>query len=318
MLSRVADALYWMGRYLERAENITRLLLVTDDFATEAMGLDEDLAQAAWKDLLAIFPAAQLTRETPPYAPVALPYLLAFFADARNTYSVSYSLRRARENARAVREALTLEVFVALNETFRALEAWEKKAPADGPGLRDALTATHRGLFSILGAIDHTLPRDEGWEFLQLGETLERLYRSAYVLRTKLPGLLGPTAAGELPLQHARWRTLLRGLASLEHFRKVHGARLDPETVVPFLLFDAQSPRSLRFGADAVARHLEEITGGGESTPAARLVGRLAAELRFADERLGRQPDCSAFLDHVADEVARIHDALDARFFVTS
>jgi uncharacterized alpha-E superfamily protein len=317
MLSRVADALYWMGRYLERAENITRLLLVTDDFSGEAMGLDEDVAQAAWKDLLAIFPAAQLTRETPPYAPVALPYLLAFYADARNPYSVSASLRRARENARAVREALTLEVFIVLNETFHRLEAWEKAAAADVPGFRDALTATHRGLFSIVGAIEHTLPRDEGWLFLRLGETLERLYRTAQVLRTKLPGLLAPAAAGDLPLQHARWRTLLRGLASLEHFRKVYGARLEPDAVVPFLLFDAQSPRSLRFGAETVARHLGEITGAADATLAARLTGRLVGELRFADERLRRQPDCSTFLDHVVDEVAKIHDALDARFFVT-
>jgi uncharacterized alpha-E superfamily protein len=316
MLSRVADALYWMGRYVERAENITRLLLVTDDFATEAMGLDEDLAHAAWKDLLAIFPAAQLTRETPPYAPIALPYLLAFFADARNPYSVSFSLRRARENARAVREALTLEVSVVMNETFLALEKWEKKPPADGPGLRDALTSMHRGLFSVVGAIDHTLPRDEGWLFLQLGESLERLYRTAYVLRAKLPGLLEPPAAGELPLQPAQWRTLLRGLASLEHFRKVYGTRLEPEIVVPFLLFDPQAPRSLRYGADAVARCLAEITGGGDAALAARLTGRLAAELRYADPKRP-DADSSGLLDRVADEVAKIHDALEARFFVT-
>ena len=316
MLSRVADALYWMGRYVERAENVTRLLLVTDDFATEAMGIDEDLAHAAWKDLLAIFPAAQLTRETPPYAPVALPYVLSFFADARNQYSVSYSLRRARENARAMRDALTVEVFVALNETFRTLEVWEKKPPADLPGLRDALTSTHRGLFAVVGAIAHTLPRDEGWRFLELGQALERLYRTAYVLRTKLPGLLMPPAAGELPLQHAQWSTLLRGLASLEPFRKVHGALVEPETVVPFLLFDAQSPRSLRFGADAVARCLTDITDSGEASLAVRLTGRLAAKLRYADEELRQQPDCWAFLDHVTDEIAKIHDALDARFFV--
>lgn len=317
MLSRVADALYWMGRYVERAENITRLLLVTDDFSAEAVGLDENLAQTAWKDLLAIFPAAQLTRETPPYAPLALPYVLSFFADARNPYSVSYSLRRARENARGVREALTLEVFAVLNETFRALEAWERKAPADAPGLRDALTSTHRGLFSIVGAIDHTLPRDEGWLFLQLGEALERLYRSAHVLRTKLPVLLMPAAAGDLPLQHAHWRTLLRSLSSLEHFRKVYGARLEPDTVVPFLLFDAQSPRSLRYGAEAAMRHLADITGADDGPLAARLTGRLAAELRYADDRRRGRQDYSAFLDHVVDEVAKIHDALDARFFVT-
>jgi uncharacterized alpha-E superfamily protein len=317
MLSRVADSLYWMGRYVERAENITRLLLVTDDFANEARGLDETLAQGAWKDLLAIFPTAQLTRELPPYAAPGLPYLLAFFADPRNSYSVSYSLRRARENARGVREALTLEVFVVLNETFRALEAWERKAPADAPGLRDALTSTHRGLFSIVGAIDHTLPRDEGWTFLRLGEVIERVYRSAYVLRTKLPALRTPAPAADVPLQHAQWRTLLRSLSSLEYFRKLYGARLEPDAVVPFLLFDAQSPRSLRFGAEAMLRSLEQITGSGDGVPAARLIGRLVAELRYADDGRRKPAEIAALLEQVVEAVAKIHDALDARFFVT-
>jgi uncharacterized alpha-E superfamily protein len=317
MLSRVADALYWMGRYTERAENITRLLLVTDDFATEAMGLDESVAQAAWKDLLAVFPAAQITRETPPYAPVALPYLLSFFADPRNPYSVSWSLRKARENARAVREALSLEVFVVLNEVYHALESWEKKPPADVPGLRSALTDTHRGLFSIVGAIGHTLPRDEGWRFLRLGESLERLYRTASVLRTKLPGLLTASGGADAALHQTRWRALLRGLSSLEHFRKVYGARLEPEVVVPFLLFERESPRSLRHGAETVARYVESITGSADDAVAARLTGRLAAELRYTDAKIVRQPDFTAFLDHVADEAAKIHDAVDARFFVT-
>jgi len=137
MLSRVADAVYWMGRYLERAENITRVLLVTDDFATETQGFAEDLAQAAWKDVLAILPSAELTRPVSAFAPLSLPYLQAFFVDGRNPYSVHYSLRKARENARAVREALTVEVFTSINETFRAVEAHGERRP-DVTGLRDA------------------------------------------------------------------------------------------------------------------------------------------------------------------------------------
>jgi uncharacterized alpha-E superfamily protein len=317
MLSRVADALYWMGRYVERAENVTRLLLVTDDFATEALGLDERLAESAWKDLFVIFPAAQVAPTVPAFAPLALPYLRDFFAFGKNPYSVSYSLRRARENARGVREALTLEVYVVLNETHRALEVWERKPPPDLPGLRDALTSVHRGVFSIVGTIDHTLPRDEGWLFLRLGETLERLNRAAFVLRAKLPGLLVPPAASDVPLYQAGWRTLLRSLASLEHFRRIYGASLEPDTVVPFLLFDAQSPRSLRYGAEALKTHLEAIAGPHDNTPAARLIGRLAAELRYTEDHLLKSPDFAAFLDHITIEVGKIHDALDARFFVT-
>ena len=317
MLSRVADALYWLGRYTERAEHTTRLLLVTDDLATEALGLDETVAHTAWKDLLAIYPAASLTRETPPYAPPALSYLLSFFADPRNPYSVSFSLRRARENARSVREALSLEVFVVLNEIFHDLEAWERKPPSDVPGLRDALTVTHRGLFSIVGAMGHTLPRDEGWRFLRLGESLERVYRSTAVLRTKLPALLSPAGGGDAALLQTQWRALLRALASLEHFRKVYGARLEPDAVVPFLVFEPESPRSLRYGVQTVLRYLEAVGGGAGDDPAQRLAGRLDAELRYPDPHIARQPEFATFLDHVAEQSAKIHDAIDFRYFVT-
>src|SRR6266566_5009711 len=199
MLSRVADSLYWMGRYLERAENITRLLLVTEDFSTETQGLAEDLAQTAWKDMLEIFPSAQLTRAITPFAPLSVPYLSTFFTDQANAYSINFSIRKARENARSVREALTLEVFLALNEVFRSVEAYERKGMPDLPAFRDALGAIHKGIFTVVGAIEHTSTHDEGWRFLKLGESLERSYRSALVLRTRLPALLAAEARGDAP-----------------------------------------------------------------------------------------------------------------------
>src|SRR5438128_11473900 len=101
MLSRVADSLYWMGRYLERAENITRLLLVTEDFSTETQALAGDLAQTAWKDMLEIFPSAHLTRESTPFAPLSVPYLYTFFTDQANAYAINSSIRKARAHARA-------------------------------------------------------------------------------------------------------------------------------------------------------------------------------------------------------------------------
>jgi len=158
MLSRVADALYWMGRYLERSENLTRLLLVTEDFSSETQGLTGQLAQSAWKDLLAIFPSAQVGAPASAFAPPPQAYLTGFFLDPANQYSVHYSLRRARENARSVREALTVEVFLALNETFRALEAHARRGLSDPPSFRDALGSAHRGLFAIVGAIEHPWP----------------------------------------------------------------------------------------------------------------------------------------------------------------
>jgi uncharacterized alpha-E superfamily protein len=313
MLSRVADAVYWMGRYLERAENITRLLLVTDDFATETRGFAEDLAEAAWNDLLAILPSAELTRPGSAFAPLSQPYLQTFFVDAKNPYSVHYSLRKARENARAVREALTVEVFMSINEAFHGVEAYGERRP-DVPGLRDALTATHKGLFGIVGAIDSTFTRDEGWHFFTLGAALERIYRTALILRAKLPALLG--ARPDQPLYYTQWRTLLRSVSSLENYRRARGASLEADLVVGFLLFDAHSPRSLRATSAAMKECLERIAGNGELTPAARLAGKLHADLSYDDERSARRAS-SASLDRVVDAVTRTHDAISAQYFVS-
>jgi uncharacterized alpha-E superfamily protein len=317
MLSRVADALYWMGRYLERSENITRLLLVTEDFSSETQGLAEQVAHSAWKDLLAICPSAQVAPPTSAFAPLSQAYLTSFFLDPGNHHSVHYSLRRARENARSVREALTVEVFLALNETFRSLETYARRGLSDPPSLRDALGSTHKGLFTIGGAIEHTFTRDQGWLFLQLGTSLERIYRTALILRAKLPGLAAAEPRADGALYYTQWRTLLRALGSLENYRRSYGARLEPELVVPFLLLDPHSPRSLRYGMEAVKGYLERIAGGGETTTALRLVGRLHADLCYQDERLMAAGADAALLDRVVDTVAQAHDAVAQQYFVT-
>src|SRR2546428_11108422 len=224
MLSRVADSLHWMGRYLTRAKNIARLLLVTEDFSTETQGFAEDLAQGVWKDLLAIFPAAQMTRAASPFAPLAVPCRPGFFLDAGNPYSIHFSVRKARENARSVREALPLEAFLAINETYHALETYETRGLADLPAFRTALTATQKGLFTILGAIDNTFARDETWRFLKLGEAVERLYRSASVLRGKLPPLPAAEARTGLALSYTPWRGLPPALFSPGDHSPVLGA----------------------------------------------------------------------------------------------
>jgi hypothetical protein len=135
MLSRVADALYWMGRYLERSENITRLLLVTEDISSETQGLAEQVAQSAWKDLLAIFPSSHVGPPASAFAPTSMAYLAGFYLDAGNPYSVHY-LRGAPARTRARCGGLT-EVFLALT---RPSGRW-RRTPAglsDPPSLRDA------------------------------------------------------------------------------------------------------------------------------------------------------------------------------------
>jgi uncharacterized alpha-E superfamily protein len=314
MLSRVADALYWMGRYLERSENLARLLLVTEEVSTEVLGLDEDVAWAEWHDLQRIFPGPEIRPEgsTPFFA---APQLLAYSLDPRHPYSLIYSLRKARENARAVREALTVEVFVTLNDAWRDLESYRQRGSLDAPTVREALSRAQRGILSTVGAIEHTLTRDQGWLFLTLGEAIERVSRTATLLRAKLPALLTPEPKLDLPLVYIRWRALLRGLSSLENHRQAFGARIEPGEALRFLLFAADAPRSLRYGAAAVKAQLDRLAEGGPLSPAGRIVGRLHADLAYRDEAPTGRIDAMPLLDHVVAELSRTHDALSAQFF---
>ena len=318
ILSRVADALYWMGRYLERAENVTRLLLVAEEMTSEVVGIDEDLARAEWDDLRAIFPGPNGAGE-PRRHPAALAHALLYelSIDPCHPYSIFFSLKKARDNARTVREALTIEVFVTLNETYRELEGHKRHQIADPPTFRSALSATQRGILATAGAIEQTLARDPGWLFLKLGESLERVFRTAIVLRVKLPALLSQEPKIDLPLFYTRWRGLLRGLSSLENYRKVHGARMEPQDMLQFLLFDPHTPRSLRYGSTGVKDLLERISGASALSLPARVMGKLAAELTYAGQDVLRDGQCLPFLDHVLGELARAHDTLSTTYFGT-
>jgi uncharacterized alpha-E superfamily protein len=318
ILSRVADALYWMGRYLERAENITRLLLVSEEMATEVVGLDEDVARAEWQDLRMIFPGGDAD-ETPSEDPAKLAEATLFrlSIDPPHPSSILFSLKKARDNARTVREALTIEVFVNLNETYRELEGSHRRQLADLPTFRNTLSATHRGILSTAGAIEQTLARDPGWLFLKLGETLERVFRTAVVLRVKVPALVPQAPTVDLPLLLSRWRGLLRGLSSLENYRKVHGARMEPDDALRFLLFDPHTPRSLRYGTTTVKEILERISGGSELSLPARVMGKLAAEFAYQSQDVLADGRSLPFLDHVLGELGRTHETLSTAYFGT-
>jgi uncharacterized alpha-E superfamily protein len=182
--------------------------------------------------------------------------------------------------------------------------------------VRSALSSTQKALLSIVGAIDHTLSRDEGWLFLKLGESLERTFRTGAVLRAKLPSLTARGRLADAELGYSRWRGLLRGVSSLENYRQAHGARLEPRDVVRFLLFDPDAPRALRHGTAAVSLCLEKIAGPGGLTPPGRIVGKLLSRLSYEAEEIAAG-DRLGFLDQFLGELGKAHDAVAAEYFTT-
>lgn len=314
MLSRVADALYWLGRYLERAENVTRLVLVTSEFAVELEGLDEKLAQAEWDFLLAALPGTETARlDFSPSSGLWVPYVSTLLLDERCPVSTIHSVGRARENARAVREALTREVFLNLNEAWRDLARRQRARLKDPTAALKIVADTHQSLMTTLGSVENTMTRDQGWTFMKLGEALERTMRTARILGIKLPALTAAPPGVDPPLVYARWRSLLRSVASLENFRRVHRAFMEPDAVLRFLLLDPVAPRSIRCGLERMSGYLDRLPSGTETSPADRLLGRLLAEVRYDDERILRDP--VDFVARVADRLAETHEAIARQYF---
>ena len=263
MLGRIASNLFWMSRYMERAENIARLtevghrISLTPDIGS---GYRED-----WQSTLAVAGCLGLFRESDAKLTAASVQNFLLF-DRQNPSSIASCLESARHNGRAVRTALTREVWEALNSTWIEFATFK---PGDfGPGkLPELLDWVRQRSALFRGALLGTLLRDEGYHFSQLGAFIERSDNTARILDVKYNVLL-PTneaVAGERSVY--QWETILRSVSAHRSYRHVYKDRYRPSNVADFLILRPEMPRSLRFCQDWIERclaSLSEATGGGE------------------------------------------------------
>jgi uncharacterized alpha-E superfamily protein len=265
MLGRTASNLFWMGRYMERAENVARLtgvghrLSLTPDVGS---GYRED-----WQNTLAAAgcpdPAgAGLGRLT---SDAVQKYLLF---ERRNPSSVASCLEAARTNGRSVRTALTRDVWEALNTAWIEFAAFRPDDIRPGK-LPELLDWVREKTALFRGAVQGTLLHDEGYRFLQLGNFIERSDNTARILDTRYSALLPTTeaAAGERGMY--QWETILRSVSAHRSYRHVYKDRYRPQKVAEFLILRQEMPRSLRYSHNHVTRALAglaERTGGGAAS----------------------------------------------------
>ncbi len=297
LLSRVADSLYWIGRYLERAERIARLIDVRLD-----LGLDR--RPAGWN--FARFYA--VGRVDPPNrlpeSPSALVDALMFDTSTRD--SVMACVNFARDNARQVREEITSEMWEQLNALFlRLKEVCAASSGTARPHYISRLVVDGVHLFG--GVTDETMGHGEGWQFLQLGRYLERAGATASLVDLHFSG--GPL----LPASHTEWVGLLRSCSALEAYCRCYTADLRPERIAEFLLLNPEFPQSVRFSAarvESALRSIAVLTARGAGGRAERIAGRLHASLDYGqvDEILSEDPH--AYLDTIGRYCAQIHSAV--------
>ncbi len=302
MLARVADSLYWIGRYVERAEHLSRvsdvMLTATLD-NSEASATVSRIAVAAMEDL------DPTTAEAMP--PIEVVRKLLF--DRENLGSIFNSLARARENARQVRDQITTEIWERLNLLYLRLTD-----PSAEPAFTQAPSSFLHGIIADLhlfkGATDATMSHGQGWRFLLLGVHLERAQRIAHLLDVCFGDSAAPDAT-----EHLAQMAVLRMACALEPYLRVYTAEINPLFVLQFLLFDEEFPRSIRFSSSRIEDYLNHLApagaGRGQGGPE-RLAGRLKARLEFADldETLG----AGAILSGVVAECSRIHLAVYETF----
>lgn len=323
MLSRVAETIYWMNRYVERAENVARFVDVNLHLA-----LDFPEAEAEWEPLVKTTGDADLYRGR--YGDVGRNEVLRFLTfDRENPNSIATCFTRARENARSVREVISSEVWEQVNRAYWMVNDAARSATAlDAP--HDFFTAVKHASHSFVGTMYLTMSHNEGWHFARLGRLLERADKTSRILDVK-SGLVSnrqvaaqPGIADEpgSPVEELHWSALLRSASAFEMYRKACG-NVVPSRVVEFLVLNDRFPRSVLYCLKKGERSLHAITNsqlGSWTNHAERELGRLNAELGYADieELLGRGlhqyiDDLQLRMNHVHDEIAAVFFAIAPR-----
>lgn len=296
MLSRVADALFWMSRYLERAEHVSRLLDVCFHQELDLHGVASGPHELHWTALVAIVqPGLTVTSNGEP-AQAALTRALTF--DTSNPDSVMSCVARARYNARSVRGALNSEMWKELNKLYWQLSDDDFCMHArESP--HDFHQALECGSHLVQGACDATLTHDEGWQFIQLGKYLERADKTLRILDVQYHLLQGMVDPADLPLSNLQWAAVLRSCSAYEAYQSLYVGRVEPEHVLEFLLLHPTFPRSVRFSLEAAAKALAAIEPAAADrplSPADRILGRMLGDLKYLDVQQILHADLHAFL----------------------
>ena len=309
MLSRTADHLFWMARYMERAENTARMLDV--NYQTSLLPQSIDMAEQGWRGLLSI---SELTsRFAKKYDDVTAHNVMDFMVrDETNPSSIVACVRAARENARAVRGALTTEVWETQNQTWLEFNRLLKVETAE-VFERDPSTLFEWVKFRShlsRGVTVGTMLQDEALHFLRIGTFLERADNTARLLDVKFQALaggdyFGPGAAKEgQEVDFYHWSAILRSVSGFEIYRKVYRNVIHPEKVAELLILRPDMPRSLAGCLNDVVANLQMIANQ-QSSETLRRAGRLRSDLQYSriDEILatGLHAYLTEFLDRVND-----------------
>ncbi|MBS0210364.1 MAG: alpha-E domain-containing protein [Planctomycetes bacterium] len=313
MLSRVANSIYWMSRYVERAENVARFIDVTLNLSLDAAA---HLAHQ-WSPLIYITGDHEPFLEH--YGEANQANVIQFLTfDDQNPNSIINCLRYARENARTIREIISSQMWEELNKFFLLVQS----AKSEGTALESPYEFFER--IKLCGALlegvaESTMSRGEAWHFRRLGRLIERADKTSRILDVKYYLLLPSAADVGTPLDTNHWAALLKSASALEMYRKVHGS-ITPARVVEFLVLDRDFPRAMHFCLLRAEQSLLSITGGSMgtyNTVVEQRLGRLRSELDYAMVNEIILGGLHQFIDGFQTKLNQVGEAISETFLAS-
>ncbi len=310
LLSRYAEAVYWLARYIERTENLARVLDVNETFSRDSRGSQN------WISIL------QLYRDEERFAESGLEAtaenVLYFYAlDQNNPSSIISSIHMARENARTLRPLISTEMWIQLNILYNHLRAMTRANLAE-PRIARFCSFIKEACQTHTGITEGTFYRDEGWYFYQLGRWIERADQTTRLLDVKYHLLLPSARDVGSPLDVSQWNSVLRSAAGYHAFRRVHPSGMTPTDVAGFLLFHKRFPRSVK----ACMSELEELLHDLKTTYDLRQgVGALEQLDNLRSGLVNQTADSVVesglheFLDWIQSTLINVHNELGRDYF---
>ncbi len=309
MLSRIADSLFWMTRYMERTDGMLRMLRINFITSLDRSGQPD----FSWEPVLQIFTRLP-PEETVRMAMNGNEVLRYLIFDRLNDNSIRNIVARARENARGVQDHITKEVWECVNEFHLKLSdpKLEKAIDRDEQILMLGDLIQHYLLFC--GVTDVTMPRGQGWNYMNLGRYIERAVQTADILDVRFGTLKYDL---DNPADVPYWRNLLLSLSAYELYLKRYPGPLDGQNIAHLGILNAQFSRSLAYSVfrlETIIQHLSEEQLE-TSDPLKRLVGRLRAKVEFSDMDSITQQGMHAFLTEMKADFHQFSNALGRSYF---
>ncbi len=310
LLSRYAEAIYWLARYVERAENVARILDINETFSRDSRGWQN------WRSIVELFRDEE--RFFAEHEEADADSVIFFYTlDQRNVSSIISAVNLARGNARTLRPLISTEMWIQLNMFSNKLKSMQREDLSE-PRLTRFCNLVKEACQTHTGITEGTFYRDESWFFYQIGRSIERADQTTRLLDVKYHLLLPKNEPVGSPLDVSQWNAVLRSAAGYHAFRRIQPSGMTQADVAGFLLFHSRFPRSVR----ACVRDISNRLGHLRSSH--RLIGGAAA-LEEMDELVAVLDDISIervidkgmheFIDWIQLKLGRIHGELGAAYF---